>query len=286
MRPRDIPAIDTLIGFRDVRQVHHVPAAKDQGVRHPAEYMFKAVPDDLPSADRSRSIAETLEQMDRHNVRMGMTNLNDPLTAEALRRHPDRFIGAVSADANLGMEAVRAIVRAREEHGIRAVTTFPSGIQPPVPINHRLWYPIYAKCIELDLPIFIPVGVPGPRIPMMPQYVGHLDEVCYDFPELKVVMRHGAEPWEELAVKLLLKWPNLHYSTSAFAPRHLPRAVIDFANTRGASKIIYAGYFPFGLELDRTFAELDEVPFRPEVWPGFLYDNAARVLGLAPRAAS
>ncbi len=285
MRPRKIPAIDTLIGFRNERQVHHVASAKDQGVRHPAEYMFKDIPADLDTSDRSGSIEETLELMDRHNIRYGMTNLSDPLTAQAVRRYPDRFIASVSADANRGMEAVRAIVRAKEEHGIRAVTTFPSGLHPPVPINHRLWYPIYAKCIELDLPIFIPVGVPGPRIPMMPQYVGHLDEVCYDFPELKVVMRHGAEPWEDLAVKLLLKWPNLYYSTSAFAPKYYPEAVIRFANTRGADKMIYAGYFPFGLELDRTFKELDDVPFKPDVWWKFLYDNAAHVLGLEPRTA-
>ena len=283
MRPKDVPAIDTLIGFRDTRQVHHVPAAKDQGVRHPAEYMFKKVPADLPTSDRSASIDETLELMDRHNIRYGMANLADELTPIALKRHADRFIGSLSVNANEGMAAVRAIVKAREEHGIRAVATFPSGINPPVPINHRLWYPIYAKCIELDLPIFIPVGVPGPRIPMMPQYVGHLDEVCYDFPELKIVMRHGAEPWEALAAKLMLKWPNLHYSTSAFAPRHLPRSIINFANTRGADKIIYAGYYPFGIELDRTFAELDDLPFKAQVWPKFLYDNAARVLGLEPR---
>jgi predicted TIM-barrel fold metal-dependent hydrolase len=98
-------------------------------------------------------------------------------------------------------------------------------------------------------------------------------------------MRHGAEPWEALAVKLMLKWPNLYYSTSGFAPKHYPKAIIDFANTRGADKIIYAGYFPFGIELERTFAELDQVGFRPEVWPKFLYDNAARVLGLPPRTA-
>ena len=61
----------------------------------------------------------------------------------------------------------------------------------------------------------------------------------------------GGVAWEELAVKLMLKWPNLYYSTSAFAPRYYPKAVVDFANTRGADKIIYAGYFPSGRSLER-----------------------------------
>jgi len=77
-----------------------------------------------------------------------------------------------------------------------------------------------------------------------------------------------------------LKWPNLYYSTSAFAPRYWPEAIIKFANSRGADKIIYGGYFPMGLELERIFREMDDVPFRDHVWPGFLHDNAARVLGL------
>ena len=77
----------------------------------------------------------------------------------------------------------------------------------------------------------------------------------FDFPELVFVTRHGCEPWEDLAVKLMLKWPNLHYSTSAFAPKHYPKAIIDYANTRGADKIIYAGYFPMGLSLERIFTE-------------------------------
>jgi len=264
-----------------------VPSARDQGDRHPAEYMFKDIPEDLQSeADRLASIDETVALMDRFNIRTGLISLSDDRAGEAARRHPGRFVIALPVNANEGMDAVRTIVRAQEEYDIRAVSTFPSGIHPPVPINHRLWYPVYAKCIELDLPVFIPVGVPGPRVPMMPQYVGHLDEVCYDFPELKIVMRHGAEPWEDLAVKLLLKWPNLYYSTSAFAPKHLPEAIIKFANTRGSGKIIYAGYFPFGIALERTFNELDDLPFKPDVWPKFLYDNVAPLLGLAPREAS
>ena len=106
------------------------------------------------------------------------------------------------------------------------------------------------------------------------------DQVCYDFPDLRLVMRHGAEPWEELAVKLMLKWPGLYYMTSAFAPKYYPKAIIDYANTRGADKIMYAGYYPMGLSLERIFTELPDVPFRDHVWPKFLRENALRVFNL------
>ena len=107
-----------------------------------------------------------------------------------------------------------------------------------------------------------------------------IDEVCWYFPELKFVMRHGAEPWADVAAKLLLKWPNLYYSTSAVRPPLLPADIIDFANTRGADKVMYAGYFPMGLSLDRIFREMPDVPFKDEVWPKFLRENAVRVFRL------
>jgi len=46
----------------------------------------------------------------------------------------------------------------------------------------------------------------------------------------------------------------------------LPKAIIDFANTRGADKILYAGYYPMGITLERIFQELPDVPFRDHVW--------------------
>jgi predicted TIM-barrel fold metal-dependent hydrolase len=165
-----------------------------------------------------------------------------------------------------------------ETYGIKAATTFPAGVQ--VPINDKRYYPLYAKCVELDIPIFVCAGIPGPRVPFAPQRVELIDEVCYDFPELTFVMRHGAEPWTALAVKLMLKWPNLYYSTSAFAPKHYNREIIDYANTRGSDKIIYAGYFPAGLTYDRIWNDMPNVPFKDEVWPKFLRENARKVLRL------
>ena len=145
-------------------------------------------------------------------------------------------------------------------------------------------YPIYAKCVELGVPIFSCAGVPGPRLPMWPQKVELIDQVMYDFPELVFVTRHGCEPWEDLAMKLMLKWPNLYYSTSAFAPKHYPKAIVDYANTRGADKIIYAGYFPMGLSLERIMADMPKVPFKDEVWPKFLREQ--RTQGPEARVAA
>jgi predicted TIM-barrel fold metal-dependent hydrolase len=244
----------------------------------PAQYMFK----DVPSYEDIDDPVELLvAEMDRFNVQVGMLNVaTNPEARRAVREHPDRFVASYNVDPNTGMEAVRGLEAAVHELGVRSAQVFPAGLLPQVPINDKKLYPLYAKCVELDIAVFVNAGVPGPRVPMACQDVAHLDEVCWFFPELKLVMRHGAEPWTDLAVKLMLKWPNLYYSTSAFAPKHYPADIVAYANTRGADKIMYAGYYPMGLSLERIFSELPAVGFRDHVWPKFLRDNARRVLGL------
>jgi hypothetical protein len=283
--PPGVPVIDTMIGFPHegfaqydfIRRQTRDRSSREE-MEFPVEYIFKGVPKDLPTDD---PIAVTLGEMDKYGIERGLVGVSDETSRAALKAHPDRFIpsGAVP-DPNDVTGSVRAIRQEFEEHGIRATSVFPAGTFPQVPIDDPKMYPIYQTCVDLGIPIFVCAGVPGPRLKFAPQEVARIDTVMYDFPELVFVTRHGCEPWEALAVKLMLKWPNLYYSTSAFAPRHYPQAIINYANTRGADKIIYAGYFPMGLSLERIFGDLPGVPFKDEVWPKFLHQNARRVLKL------
>jgi uncharacterized protein len=277
--------VDLMIGFPSADPRSHYAGlralakdAESQRMEMPAEYMFKEVPNEL--GDEQDPVAVTLAAMDKHGIEIGLVGLRNPATLEALRRHPDRFAAALEVDPNdIGL-AVRNVRQAQAEHGIVAVTTFPAGCNPQVPVSDRRYYPIYQTCVDLDVPIVVNAGIAGPRVPSECQHVMHFDQVCYDFPELRIVMRHGAEPWEDLAVKLMLKWPGLSYMTSAFAPKYYPRAIVEYANTRGADKVMYAGYYPMGLDLDRIFAELPNVPFRDHVWPRFLRENAVTIFKL------
>ncbi|MEQ8841044.1 MAG: amidohydrolase family protein [Acidimicrobiales bacterium] len=283
-RPRDVAAIDTLIGFRSPADVDRNPAnvrPSQRGVDHPADYMYRDIPASSGVDDDERAmIAGTLAAMDANGVGVGLITLGHPAAIPAAVAFPDRFVLATQVDVHDVMGSVRQIRTDRAAHDVRAVGAFPAGTSPPLAIDDAHWYPVYATCVELGLPFFVTAGVPGPRVPMISQLVEGIDRVMYDFPELVMVLRHGAEPWAELAVKLMLKWPGLHYSTSAFAPKHYPAAIIDYANTRGTEKVLYGGYHPFALELDRIFAEMDDVPFRDHVWEPFLRGNAARILGL------
>jgi uncharacterized protein len=284
MMPTGIGAVDLMIGFPSADAPRHydylrktLRDAESATMEFPAEYMFKQVPNHLDEGQDP--IEVTLEAMDRCGVDIGVVGLGD-VSIRALREHPDRFRATLEIDPNDITAAVRKIRQARDEHGIIAVTTFPAGCNPQVAVSDRRYYPIYQTCIDLDIPIISNAGIAGPRFPSACQDVMHFDQVCYDFPELRIVMRHGAEPWEALAAKLMLKWPGLYYMPSAFAPKYYPRAIIDYANSRGADKVMYAGYYPMGLSLDRIFSEMPGVPFRDHVWPKFLRENAVRVFKL------
>jgi len=283
--PVGLPVIDTMIGFphEGTAQYDFIRRqTKDRESKEdfdfPVEYMFKDVPKDLPTDD---PVSLLLMQMDRFGIEKSVIGVGELSARLALKTYPDRFVPSGNlSDPNDVMGSVNSIRRDYEQYGIRATSVFPSGTFPQVAIDDPKMYPIYATCVELGIPIFVCAGVPGPRIPFAPQEVSRIDIVMFDFPDLVFVTRHGCEPWTELAVKLMLKWPNLYYSTSAFAPKYYPRDIIDYANSRGADKVLYAGYFPMGLPLERIFAELPGVPLKDEVWPKFLYGNAARILGL------
>jgi predicted TIM-barrel fold metal-dependent hydrolase len=283
-RPTSVAAVDLMVslpsGTAGSWSGRLAAPGKGATGTNPVEYLFG---DGGGRKDEARDPEKVVAAMDAHGVAIAQIRVDpdDPAPALALfERWPDRFIGEVWIDCNRGMEGVRAIERAARAHrNVRSVTVAPGFINPPAAIDDRKWYPVYAKCAELGLPINVFVGVPGPRVPYKYQHPGLLDEVAWFFPELKIVMRHGGEPWTALCCKLLLKWPNLYYSTSAFAPKYYPRDVLDFASRRGADKLLFAGYYPL-LGWDRIFAEMDDLPLREHVWAPFLRDNAVAVYGL------
>jgi predicted TIM-barrel fold metal-dependent hydrolase len=286
--PKDIGVIDLMMSIPISDDNHEFyeflkPRLRDtesrEGFKMPAQYMFKDIPTTAASDDK---VAWLIGQMDAFGIDKALVGGNhvDTERLAAMARYPGRLLYSYECDPNNGLEEVRRIRRLKRDHNLVAVTAFPAGTFPQVAINDARFYPIYAACAEEGVPIFVTTGIAGPRFPSLCQKTELIEEVVYFFPELTFVMRHGAEPWEAMAVKLMVKYPNLYYSTSAFAPKHYPKAIIDYANSRGSDKIMYAGYFPMGLSLERSFAELANVPFKDEVWPKFLRGNAMKVLGL------
>ena len=260
--PTDIGVIDLLVTL------------PREEADHPAGYMFKDTP--RVAADG------LLTEMDRFGVERALVpvDLEEPVGRSLLTSAPERFLGCYMPDPNRGMAAVRDLRRAVDELGVVAAAAFPAGTMPQVGPDEAAYFPIFAACSELGIPVFVNIGVPGPRWPADVQHPRRLEPVLATFPDLTVVTRHGGEPWVAETIAMMRCWPNLHYSTSAFAPRFYPREIIDFANRDGRDRVLYAGYFPSGLSLERIFTELAALPLADDVWPSFLRENALRVLNL------
>jgi predicted TIM-barrel fold metal-dependent hydrolase len=227
--------------------------------------------------ERGTELDDLVQLMDAAGLDRGILTIDaaDP------RRHADmaaqyggRFLLSAVIDPLQGMAAVRTVDSVVKEHGVRLIRLVPFLFNRPP--NDKVCYPIYAKCIELGVAVSVNTGIPGPPMPAEPQRPLYLDEVCLFFPELKIVMAHGADPWWGEAIRLLLKYPNLYMMTSAYLPKYLPPELIHFMNTRGSDKILFATDYPF-LPFDRAVDSARDLPLRPGVLEKYLRDNALRL---------
>jgi predicted TIM-barrel fold metal-dependent hydrolase len=234
--------------------------------RYKVGYLFGGLADRIGAGTAAKDLVAVMDAagVDRAVLTagfLGQSRQDLPALAAAVRDFPDRFAASLVVDPRAGMEAVRIVRSAVTDHGVRLIRML--GYETQLPYDHAAYFPVYAACAELGIPVGLNVGIPGPLVPGAAQDPYALDAVCAFFPELRIIMSHGGEPWPEMCVKLLLKWPNLHYMTSAFTPRRIPAPVIDFINSRGADKVMWASDYPL-LSLDRCVRELAELPLRDE----------------------
>jgi predicted TIM-barrel fold metal-dependent hydrolase len=232
---------------------------------------------DRDAVFRDRPTDELIAAMDASGVEKGILTIDasDPTPyAELVRAHPGRFIASAVIDPLQGIAAVRLIEQLVRTHDVRLIRLVPFLFNRPP--NDKVCYPIYAKCIELGVPVSINTGIPGPPMPAEPQRPLHLDEVCLFYPDLVIIMAHGADPWWGEAIRLLLKYPNLYMMTSAYAPKYLPAELLHFMSTRGPTKVLFATDYPF-LTFERCVGEACALPLGDVARRNYLRDNALRL---------
>jgi predicted TIM-barrel fold metal-dependent hydrolase len=224
-------------------------------------------------------LGELLDEMDEQGVRRAilMDNLAKPsVTARKfVEDRPDRFALAIGGFNLLRpMPSLKELGALVKDLPIAYAAVGPSfwgdGQYPP---SDAVYYPLYTKCAELELPLCINTGLPGPPIPGEAQNPIHLDRVCVRFPELKLCMIHGADPWWDIAIRLLIKYNNLRLMTSAWSPKRLPESLLHYMRTRGPNKVIYGSDWPV-LRMRRVIPEARALDLPAEVLDNYLYNNA------------
>jgi hypothetical protein len=206
--------------------------------------------------------------------------------ARVCARHPDRFSGLAGVDPYRGMQGLRDLEHAVNQLGFVGAHLYPHwfGLAP----DHAKYYPYYAKCCELEIPIMMQIGqnLVYSRSRRL-RSVGRpicLDQVAIDFPELKLIGIHVGVPWTDEAISMAWKHENVYLGGDAYAPKHWPAQFVHYANTYGSHKVLFGTDWPV-IDPERAVAEVAALSLRPEAHKRLMRDNALAVFTRLPGAA-
>ncbi|MBI9077350.1 MAG: amidohydrolase [Desulfatibacillum sp.] len=229
----------------------------------------------------------TLDSMDQAGVNLGLLSawygpagplISNEQVAALVEAHPDRFKGLASVNLWQPMEAIRELTHYVKDMGfmgVRQVQWFWN-----LPATDRHYYPLYARCVELDVPICFQVGHTGPLCPSEPgRPIPYIDEVAIDFPELKMVCGHIGYPWTQEMIAVATKHPNVYIDTSAYTAKRFPPELVHYMKTNGKKKVMFGTNYPM-IPHAKCLEGLDSLELDAEVRELFLYRNAAAVFRL------
>ena len=196
-----------------------------------------------------------------------------------LQKYPDLFVGFAGVDPHKGMDAVYQLENLVKNHGFCGAAIDPMYAQ--IRSNHERYYPIYAKCCELDIPVIITTGLSpsSPGVTMDSAAPIYIDAVARDFPMLKIILSHGGYPWVGETIGLAIRNTNVYLELSECETQPLSNAYIEAANGPLQEKILFASAHPF-FHYSDGIALYQKLPFQENVRENIFWKNAAKLLKL------
>lgn len=217
---------------------------------------------------------------------IGTTFMSNELVAGLADDYPTRFIPFAGADPHRGMAAVEEIERRVTEDDFQGVSLRP--FLTDLPADDRRYYPIYAKCIELDVPVSIHTSANWSET--CENDLGHprhVDRVASDLPELKIIASHGGYPWVREACLMAWKHPNVYLELAAHRPKHMAKSgtgwgpLFQFGTSTIEDKIFFGtGWFLLGQPPSEYIEEFRQLPIDEETHRKWTYQNAVDLMGL------
>ena len=201
---------------------------------------------------------------------------------EICQEHPDRFSGLAGIDPFRGMAGLKELEEAVNNMGFVGAHLYPHWCE--LPPDHAKYYPYYAKCCELDIPIMMQVGhnlvySRKRRLPSVGKPI-YLDQVAIDFPELKLIGIHIGIPWTDEMISMCWKHENVFTAGDAYAPKYWPESFVHYANSYGKNKVMFGTDWPV-IDPVRAVKEIEDLGFRKEAKQLIMRDNALKVFYLS-----
>lgn len=196
--------------------------------------------------------------------------------AELVGRYPDRLVGVAGVDPNKRMAALREVERARTEFGFLGISMDPYNHR--LPANHKWYYPIYARCVQLDLVVFITSAFRYGKFPIEHSSALPIDEVARDFPELTIVVSHGCYPYVLEMIGLAYRHKNVYFEFSDYELMPGATFYVEAANDVVPKKVLYASAYPYIPSLTEHLSMFRKLPFTAEALERVLCRNAVDLL--------
>lgn len=198
-------------------------------------------------------------------------------TAALAAQFPGRVQGLFSLDPGEATAGVRRLEMSVRELGFVGahVHTHSWGRR----LDHRDYYPYYAKCEELGVPIVLQVGHSAGLAPSEQGRPFTADRPAIYFKDLKFVLSHTGWPWVDEAIAMAWKHPNVYVGTATHQPKYWEPAFTNFALGRGRNKVLIGSGFPV-LRHAQLMEQVDALGAKPEVRDAIVHDNAAQLFGL------
>lgn len=204
--------------------------------------------------------------------------------ADAVARHPDRFIGFGAVDPHRGRLAVQQLDEIADL-GLKGLK-FHAGSQRFF-ANDPEFYGLWQRAAELGLICLfhtgttgVGAGTPGGggiKLGYM-RPIPYVDDIAADFPELKIILAHPPFPWDREGLAMVRHKPNVYMDLSGWAPAYFDPLVIQYARTIAQDKILFGSDWPV-LTPTRWLRDWAAYEFDPKVDIKIMRDNAARLLG-------
>jgi predicted TIM-barrel fold metal-dependent hydrolase len=147
------------------------------------------------------------------------------------------------------------------------------------PCTHPLYYPLFAECIRLNVPVCLQVGLTGPLCGSETGRPLHVERVALDFPELKIVCGHIGYPWQQEMIAIATKFPNVYIDTSAYKSKRYPPELVSYLKTNGRNKVMFGSNYPMITPKD-CLEGIDSLEIPSDVLDSFLSGTARSVFRL------
>jgi predicted TIM-barrel fold metal-dependent hydrolase len=202
--------------------------------------------------------------------------------ARYCEQFPGRLYGLAGIDPSRIITSVRELEEGVRSYGFVGAHLYPHWFEAAP--DASCYYPFYAKCCELDIPIMLQVGhcldYQRDRILLSVGRPITLDRVAIDFPELKIIGIHLGWPWTEEMIAVSYKHANVYMAGDAYAPKHWPEVFVKYVDTWGQDKCLFGTDWPV-VDPERAMAEVADLGLRPEARSKFLRENALKLFRLS-----